>query len=548
MSIKPFLLGLLLTVPLAGCFTQKETSSEQPQDLTMSAPQPTAAEDMALHKMRMPNRMAIAPMAATSMGMPAPYPEFVDNENYQKIDANGAILTTENPVSTFSIDVDTGSYANVRRILKEGRLPPHDAVRIEELINYFSYDDPAPKNEEPFLVSSEIAPTPWNEHTHLLRVALKAMQADKEDLPPSNLVFLLDVSGSMSSPNKLPLLKRSLKLLIPQLREQDKVSIVVYAGASGVVLEPTNGDQHATIELALDKLSSGGSTHGSAGIKLAYAKAKESFIEDGINRVILATDGDFNVGTVNHEALINLIEQKREQGISLTTLGFGHGNYNDKLAEQLADHGNGNHAYIDSLLEAQKVLVEEMGGTLQTVAKDVKIQIEFNPANVKEYRLIGYENRALKREDFNNDKVDAGEIGAGHSVVALYEIALSDSQGGWLDPLRYAKTKPTTADISNELAFVKLRFKEPNGSNSKLMSFPLLKKQIHDKLSASSNDLRFSAAVSAFGQKLRGGQYLNNFDYSAIENLARDSRGSDNKGYRSAFLQLVSLANSLDKR
>ena len=553
MSTKSLLLGLTIAGLIVGCGHPKDEAITQ-HPAAQTETDLAVTEELAQPAAVPPVQMKM--QAASSYGMPAPmslrariapHEISIDRENYDQIDANTIKLTEENPVSTFSIDVDTGAYSNIRRILNQGRLPRHDAVRIEEMINYFSYNDPTPSDNKPFLVSSEIAPTPWNKDTHLLRLALKTEQIQIQDLPPSNLVFLLDVSGSMSAPDKLPLLKRSLNLLIPKLRAEDKVSIVVYAGASGVVLEPTNGDKHAVISQALEKLSAGGSTHGSAGIKLAYAKAKESFIKDGINRVILATDGDFNVGTINHEALINLIEKKREQGISLTTLGFGQGNYNDKLSEQLADHGNGNHAYIDNLLEAQKVLVEEMGGTLNTVAKDVKIQVEFNPANVREYRLIGYENRKIKREDFNNDKVDAGEIGAGHSVVALYEIALTDSQHGLIDQLRYQSAKAQTVAKGDELAFVKLRYKAPNGNKSQLMTFALNKAGIEKSLSASSNNLRFSAAVAAFGQKLRGGKYLSDFDYADISELARDSRGEDNKGYRSAFLQLVALADSLDK-
>ncbi|OQX47622.1 MAG: hypothetical protein B0D85_00975, partial [Candidatus Sedimenticola endophacoides] len=365
--------------------------------------------------------------------------EWINRERYAHFNDNSLKIAAETPVSTFSIDVDTGSYANLRRILNEGRLPPADAVRTEELLNYFSYDDQAPaQRERPFLTTTEIAPTPWNPHTHLLRIGIKAWEIDTRELPPANLVFLLDVSGSMDSPDKLPLLKRAMSLLSKHLDGDDRISVVVYAGASGVVLEPTPGDQRSKIEQALEQLRAGGSTNGASGIRLAYQLARQAFIEGGINRVLLATDGDFNVGTVNHQALIDLVERQRGAGIALTTLGFGGGNYNDQLMEQLADHGNGNHAYIDSLLEAQKVLIDEMGATLHTLAGDVKIQIEFNPAQVAEYRLIGYENRALRREDFNNDEVDAGEIGAGHSVTALYEIALSGGAGRRTDPLRYA--------------------------------------------------------------------------------------------------------------
>ncbi len=367
--------------------------------------------------------------------------EPTDREQYAHQDDNPVKRAAEQPVSTFSIDVDTGSYANVRRFLNEGRLPPRDAVRVEEMLNYFDYDYPLPDSRQPpFRVSTELAPTPWNPKTRLLAIGVKGYDVPKTQLPPANLVFLIDVSGSMEAPDKIGLLKPALKLLVRQLRPEDKVAIAVYAGAAGMVLEPTPGSQKAKIEAALDRLSAGGSTNGGAGIQLAYNLARDGFVKDGVNRVILATDGDFNVGTVNFEALKNLVETQRKSGVALTTLGFGTGNYNDRLMEQLADAGNGNYAYIDTLQEANKTLVEQMSATLLTIAKDVKIQIEFNPALVEEYRLIGYENRVLRREDFSNDAVDAGDIGAGHTVTALYEIALKGSGGGLTEPLRYGTT------------------------------------------------------------------------------------------------------------
>ncbi len=356
---------------------------------------------------------------------------------------------------------------------------------------------------------------------------------------------LVDVSGSMRSPDKLPLLKRSLRLLTGQLDADDRVTLVVYAGASGVVLEPTAGNRRATIEQALERLYAGGSTNGAAGIRLAYGKAREAFIEKGVNRVILATDGDFNVGTVNHQALIDLIEENRKDGIALTTLGFGGGNYNDQLMEQLADHGNGNYAYIDTLLEARKVLVEEMGATLQTVAGDVKIQIEFNPDLVAEYRLIGYENRLLAREDFNNDKVDVGEIGAGHSVSALYEIALVGGKGSRIDPLRYGSGETKGNADGDEIAFLRLRYKRPGSDTSELIERPLLSSEIKQRLDQTSHDYRFTSAVAAFGQALRGGSYLQNFGYDEIIKLARGARGEDSGGYRNDLIRLVGLASDL---
>ncbi len=477
-----------------------------------------------------------------------PYPQLepLDRENYAVIDNNPIRLASEHPVSTFSIDVDTGSYANVRRFLNSGHLPPHDAVRVEELINYFSYDYPVPRrNDQPFSINTEIATTPWNDKTHLLQVGLKGFEVAAEDRPAANLVFLIDVSGSMQSDDKLPLLKNAFRLLTRQLDEQDSVAMVVYAGSSGVVLEPTPGNERSRIMRALDRLHAGGRTNGAAGIRDAYALAEEAFIQDGINRVVLATDGDFNVGTVNFESLVDLVQDRRKSDISLTTLGFGTGNYNDHLMEQLADEGNGNYAYIDSLNEARKVLVEELTATLNTIAKDVKIQIEFNPAVVAEYRLIGYENRILNREDFNNDQIDAGEIGAGHTVTALYEISLVGGEGSRVDPLRYG-TEPARSRNSNsrELAFVRLRYKAPDGDVSKLIEQKVNRKDIVE-INDSSDELRFAGAVAAFGQMLRGGDYLEDFAFDDVRDLASESKGADDSGYRREFVSLVDLAASL---
>jgi Ca-activated chloride channel family protein len=471
-----------------------------------------------------------------------------DRESYQHLDDNQIKDVKKQPISTFSIDVDTGSYSNVRRMLKSGLLPRKDAVRVEELINYFNYDYPTPEQlDPPFKVTTQLAATPWNKNTYLLQIGIKGYEVPKSQLPPSNLVFLIDVSGSMDSEDKLGLLKSAFKLLVNQLSEKDKISIVVYAGASGVALEPTAGNEKAKIISAINQLTASGSTHGSAGINLAYLLAEQGFIKNGINRVLLATDGDFNVGTVNFEALKNLIETKRKTGISLTTLGFGTGNYNEQLMEQLADAGNGNYAYIDTLNEAQKVLVEEMSATLQTIAKDVKIQIEFNPNNVAEYRLIGYENRLLKQEDFSNDKVDAGDIGAGHTVTALYEIALAGSKGQRLENMRYAEVpKQEKTNYSNELAFLRLRYKAPTGDISKLLEYPVERANIIDSLDKTSENYRFAAAVAAFGQLLRGGTYTENFSYDDVAQLAGKVRGEDKFNYRGEFMQLVQLAKSLE--
>jgi len=462
----------------------------------------------------------------------------IDRENYAALDPNPIHRVEEQPVSTFSIDVDTGSYANVRRMLNAGRLPPEDAVRIEEMINYFDYDYPAPADDSaPFKVLVEQSATPWNPNTRLLQIGIKGYEPAPEDVPSANLVFLVDVSGSMHSPDKLELLKNALKMLAGQLDSDDRVALVVYAGATGVVLESTPGDESVKIRSALDQLTAGGRTNGAAGIELAYAQARQGFIEGGINRIILATDGDFNVGTVDFEALKDRVEHNRESGVALTTLGFGTGNYNDHLMEQLADAGNGNYAYIDTLGEARKVLVDELGATLQTIARDVKIQVEFNPAVVAEYRLIGYENRMLEREDFNNDAVDAGDIGAGHTVTALYEVALHGA-GERMDPLRYGVDRATRETTHPELGFVRLRYKDPEADHSRLIEQP-----VDNALPEStSSRLQFAAAVAAFGQHLRGGKYLEGFAMSDIHRLAQASKGDDSFGYRGEFLQLIRLA------
>jgi Ca-activated chloride channel homolog len=472
--------------------------------------------------------------------------EPVNRENYAHYDNNPVKRVRELPVSTFSIDVDTGSYANVRRFLKAGILPDRDAVRAEEMINYFSYDYPLPQDSRtPFSLIREIAPTPWNPDTYLLHIGIQGFEVTKQQLPAANLVFLIDISGSMQAADKLDLLQSSLKLLTNHLNANDLISMVVYAGGTGVVLEPTPGNEKARIISALDQLTAGGRTNGAAGIKLAYAMAEQGFIKNGINRVLLATDGDFNVGTTSIEQLKDLIAAKRKTGIALSTLGFGTGNYNDHLLEQLADIGNGNYAYIDTLGEAQKVLVDEMTSTLMTIASDVKIQIEFNPDVVAEYRLIGYENRLLNREDFNNDRIDAGEIGAGHSVTALYEIALQGSHGLQINPLRYQADTEVRSGKENEIAFLRLRYKEPQANSSKLLEWAIQKQEIVNTLHNTTESFRFSAAVAAFAQQLRGGDDIKNFSYDDIMLLASGARGPDPFGYHGEFLTLVNLAKSL---
>jgi Ca-activated chloride channel family protein len=475
----------------------------------------------------------------------APY----NRETYATYEDNKTVRTSKERVSTFSIDVDTGSYSNMRRILQSGSLPRQEAIRIEELINYFSYDyaDEESQNQ-PFSVNTEIAQSPWNENTHLLRIGLAGFSPGKLHKRAANLVFLIDVSGSMNSPNKLGLLKSSISLLSNQLTASDTVSIVVYAGSSDTVLEPTSGDQKKIIQNALDRLKAGGSTHGEAGIELAYQIAAENFIVNGTNRVILATDGDFNVGISNIEKLKQLIASKRKSGIALTTLGFGSGNYNDQLMEQLAQEGNGNYAYIDTLSEARKVLVDELESSLLTIAEDVKIQVEFNPTTVSEYRLIGYNNRHLANEDFDNDKVDAGEIGAGHTVTALYEIALVGQTGDKHTANRYepALTQPT-GNTLNEIAQVRLRYKLPSHNESLLLADIISKEQIQHTFHKATEDFRFAASVAAFGQLLRQSQHLNDFNFDNLRTIAKLARGSDSYGYRQEFLRLIDVADSLNQ-
>ncbi|TFH59940.1 MAG: VWA domain-containing protein [Gemmatimonadales bacterium] len=444
------------------------------------------------------------------------------------------------------MDVDRASYANVRRFIHDGVRPPIDAVRIEELINYFPYGDPAPDGDGPLAIYTEVAPAPWQPLHRLVRVALKGRSVDMTEAPASNLVFLLDVSGSMNSSDKLPLLKTAFGMLVDQLRPQDRVAIVVYAGAAGLVLPSTPGSEKGAIMDALQSLEAGGSTAGGAGIRLAYDVAAKHHIAGGNNRVILATDGDFNVGVSGDAEMVRLIEEKREQGTFLTVLGFGTGNLKDSKMEQIADHGNGNFSYIDSALEARKVLVNEMGGTLLTIAKDVKLQVEFNPNRVLAYRLIGYENRLLAAEDFADDTKDAGELGAGHSVTALYEVipvgVKSPVEVRGLDSLRDQTndTRPQATD-SRELLFVKLRYKEPNEDVSKLMDLPVM-----DHAGSASEDFRFASAVAGWGMLLRDSEYCADFDIGDVIQLAKNAVGADKEGYRSEFVRLVETAQSME--
>ena len=461
-------------------------------------------------------------------------------ERYAGEEVSPVKLTSAEPVSTFSVDVDTGAYANMRRFVSSGRMPPQDAVRTEEMINYFRYDYPAPKSRDvPFSITTDVARTPWNDDTYLMRIGLRGYDIAREERPAANLVFLMDVSGSMNSADKLPLVKTALSGLAGELGDDDRVSIVVYAGAAGLVLEPTSST--AKIRRALSQLSAGGSTAGGAGLELAYNIAQDNFIDGGVNRVILATDGDFNVGVSDRDALIDMIEAKRDSGITLTTLGFGTGNFNEAMMEQIANHGNGNYAYIDSALEAKKVLGDEMSSTLFTIAKDVKIQVEFNPAIISQYRLVGYENRALREEDFDNDAVDAGDIGAGHQVTAIYEIVPAGTKG-WIAPRRYSDRSDNApqddaARRVAEAAHVKLRFKLPDGETSRLVD-RVVGSDALGAARAPSGDFAFATAVAAFGQVLRGDTLMMDYSHEEIGALA----GRQSTFLRQEFLELNALA------
>jgi len=473
-------------------------------------------------------------------------PTELTQENYDHISEREYSKVKDSPLSTFSIDVDTASYSNMRRFLTGGMLPPKDAIRVEELVNYFSYDYSTPSGDTPFSVNAEVSDCPWNDEARLVQIGIKGEEFLNEREPRRNLVFLLDVSGSMNSPRSLPLLKKSLSMLVENLRSDDVVSIVVYAGAAGVVLDPTSGEDKQSILDALNRLEAGGPTNGASGIELAYGLAQRNFDPAGTNRVILATDGDFNLGTTSRGELTRLIERKRERGVFLSVLGFGSGNVNDATMEMLADKGNGNYAYIDSAREAQKVLVKEAGATLVTIAKDVKIQVEFNPVEVASYRLVGYENRALANRDFNDDKKDAGEIGAGHTVTAMYEVILADGRSvkGDVDPLRYQGTRERDDDaMSGELMHLKLRYKTPQGRRSKLVSYGV--RDEGESLANASNAFRFAASVTAFGLLLRESKFSGDTSLTDVYALASGALGRDREGYRHEFLDLVQSAASL---
>jgi Ca-activated chloride channel homolog len=482
---------------------------------------------------------------------PVPYEsddEKSNGERYARIDENPFLEAHRAPLSTFSIDVDTASYANVRRYLNSGSLPPKDAVRIEELVNYFEYDYQQPVGDVPFSVNAEAANCAWNAQHKIVSIGLQGKKFSLDNVPPSNLVFLIDTSGSMSDANKLPLLKDSFRVLVNQLTNKDRVAIVTYAGSSGLALPSTTADKKGEIFAALDGLESGGSTNGGQGIQLAYKIAQDNFIQNGNNRVILATDGDFNVGLTSDEELVKLIEQKRQSNVFLSVLGFGTGNTNDSMMEKLADKGNGNYSYIDSKEEARKALGAQVAGTLYTIAKDVKIQVEFNPAKVAGYRLIGYENRLLADRDFNDDKKDAGEIGAGHSVTALYEIVPAGQkiENSGVDQLKYSKVEPSDTRFNNELLTVKLRYKEPKENESRLLTQGLLDKG--NSIESASDNLKFASAVAEFGLLMRDSRYKAQASFDHIFSLAESAKGNDLKNYRNEFLDLVEKAKRLKNR
>ncbi|NNC53726.1 MAG: VWA domain-containing protein [Erythrobacter sp.] len=533
-----------LIIAIAGC--SQDQSSEEVESIAtyeiaappapISPSQPHVAAEMASVDMAMappPAHWARAGVPDDAYPMP---PE--DRERYAGEEVSPIKLVATEPVSTFSVDVDTGAYANARRFLTMGQLPPRGAVRTEEMINYFRYDYARPEDRsKPFSVTLDAAESPWNPQAKLIRVGLRGYDLPRDERPAANLVFLVDVSGSMNSPDKLPLVKRALSGLASEMSGKDKVSIVVYAGRTAVVLEPTSNS--AKVRAALSRLEAGGSTAGAAGLQLAYDMARQGFIKGGVNRVILATDGDFNVGMSDTDRLIEMIEKQRDSGVTLTTLGFGTGNYNEAMMEQIANHGNGNYAYIDSALEAKKVLREEMSSTLFTIAKDVKIQVEFNPASVSQYRLIGYENRALREEDFDNDAVDAGDIGAGHQVTAIYEVIPAGNKG-WISDRRYgAEAGSPAASRSDEAAFVQLRYKLPDGSKSKLLQYRLPAAALQTRRQP-QGDFAFAAAVAAYGQKLRGDEMLAGFSWEDVVSLA----GRQRDYYRQEFVELARTAEA----
>ncbi|EKA4220218.1 vWA domain-containing protein [Escherichia coli] len=577
MRNKNIIMLLISSLILSGCGPEPEDKkSQQQQSTTPTDQQVLAAQQAAIKeveqsaaaakaaadakalaqqevqqysdKQTLQGRLQEAPTFARAAKANATHIANPGTARYQQFDDNPVKQVAQNPLVTFSLDVDTGSYANVRRFLNQGLLPPPDAVRVEEIVNYFPSDwdikdkqsIPASK-PIPFAMRYELAPAPWNEQRTLLKVDILAKDRKSEELPASNLVFLIDTSGSMISDERLPLIQSSLKLLVKELREQDNIAIVTYAGDSRIALPSISGSHKAEINAAIDSLDAEGSTNGGAGLEMAYQQAAKGFIKGGINRILLATDGDFNVGIDDPKSIESMVKKQRESGVTLSTLGVGDSNYNEAMMVRIADVGNGNYSYIDTLSEAQKVLNSEMRQTLITVAKDVKAQIEFNPAWVTEYRQIGYEKRQLRAEDFNNDNVDAGDIGAGKHITFLFELTLKGQKAS-IDKLRYAPdNKSAKSDKTKELAWLKIRWKYPQGNESQLVEFPLA-----STIKAPSEDMRFRAAVAAYGQKLRGSEYLNNTSWQQIKQWAQKAKGEDPQGYRAEFIHLIGLAKDLD--
>ena len=575
MRNKNIIMLLISSLILSGCGPEPEDKKSQQQQSTTPTDQQVLAAQQAATKVAeqsaakaaadakalaqqevqqysdkqtLQGRLKEAPTFARAAKANATHIANPGTARYQQFDDNPVKQVAQNPLVTFSLDVDTGSYANVRRFLNQGLLPPPDAVRVEEIVNYFPSDwdikdkqsIPASK-PIPFAMRYELAPAPWNEQRTLLKVDILAKDRKSEELPASNLVFLIDTSGSMISDERLPLIQSSLKLLVKELREQDNIAIVTYAGDSRIALPSISGSHKAEINAAIDSLDAEGSTNGGAGLEMAYQQAAKGFIKGGINRILLATDGDFNVGIDDPKSIESMVKKQRESGVTLSTLGVGDSNYNEAMMVRIADVGNGNYSYIDTLSEAQKVLNSEMRQTLITVAKDVKAQIEFNPARVTEYRQIGYEKRQLKAEDFNNDNVDAGDIGAGKHITLLFELTLKGQKAS-IDKLRYAPdNKSAKSDKTKELAWLKIRWKSPQGKESQLVEFPLA-----FAIKAPSEDMRFRAAVAAYGQKLRGSEYLNNTSWQQIKQWAQKAKGEDPQGYRAEFIRLIGLAKDLD--
>lgn len=547
----------MLLITLAACDQQKRSQNTKSQEMTIQKielKKPSSTSDEILSR-TIPveankgiyDNISIEPQKLTDTETGKD--EVYNTEDYDNIVENRFLAATQNPLSTFSIDVDKAAYANVRRYLDNGTLPPAGAVRIEEMVNYFKYDYPQPDNDVPFSVNTEISSCPWNSQHQLIQIGLQGKEIATGNLPLSNLVFLVDVSGSMEDYNKLPLVKASMNMLVDKLRENDRVAIVVYAGNAGLVLPATSGNSKTKIKEAIDNLEAGGSTAGGEGIRLAYKTAKENFIKNGNNRIILATDGDFNIGVSSDDELVRMIEQERKSGVFLSVLGFGMGNYKDNKMQQLADKGNGNHSYIDNISEAKKVLVNEFGGTLFTIAKDVKIQVEFNPSKVLAYRLVGYENRMLAAEDFNDDMKDAGELGSGHTVTALYEVipvGVKDEFTKTVDPLKYQVNDRKIAVNSNEMMTIKLRYKKPDSDVSRLINHPVIDNATD--LKNTTDNFRFSAAVAEFGLLLRNSEYKQQSSFNQVIGLAKSSKGFDEEGYRAEFIKLVQSAMSLARK